>query len=160
MYKYKKRGFTLLEILVATSIIATSLLGLVSVVGISFAVADEATQKIQASFLLEEGMEITRIMRDSGWTANIEILSEDTDYYFEFSDGEWRATSTNKFIDNLFERKFVIEGVYRDANDDITTSGGVSDAYTKKITVSVSWPGRRGTTTESISTYITNMFDS
>ena len=161
MTKNKKNitGFTLLEVVVATSIITVSLLSLVSVATVSFAVADEATKKIQASFLLEEGVEVMRVFRDSGWTANIETLTDGVTYHYEFSAGDWRATSTNEIIDDFFERSFMLEGVYRDSNDDITTSGGTLDSYTKKITVSVSWPTRRGTTTERVSTYLTNMFN-
>ena len=161
MPKNKKNsaGFTLLEVVVATSIITVSLLSLVSVATVSFAVADEATKKIQASFLLEEGIEIMRVLRDSGWTANVETLTDGVSYHFEFSADNWRATSTNEIIDGFFERSFVLEGVYRDSNDDITTAGGTLDSYTKKITVSVSWPTRRGTSTESVSTYLTNIFN-
>ena len=62
------------------------------------------------------------------------------------------------YVDNIFERIFTIENVGRDANDDIIGSGGINDPDTKKIVVSVSWRGRNGTTTESMSTYITNLF--
>lgn len=153
-----KSGFGLLEIVVAVSLAAVALFGISAVSQVSLRVVEENTQKIQAAFLLEEGIEALKIMRDKGWQNTINPLASNTDYFLEFTGGMWKATTTPVFVDDIFERKFNLFDVYRDINDDIAQAGAL-DADTKKITVFVSWNSRAGTTTRVISTYITNLFN-
>ena len=158
MTKNKQNGFSLLEIVIGVGIIAISIFSLMAVSVLSFKVIEENTKNIQAAFLLEEGVEALKVLRDSSWTNNIAPLSGGADYYLDFSNGSWQATSSNIYIDDVFERKFTLENVNRDTNDDIVSSGGTLDPDTKKLSLFVSWYGRNGTTTQSISTYITNLF--
>lgn len=155
--KYKE-GFGLLEVVIGITIISISIFSLIAVAQITSRVSNQNSRSIKASFLLEEGLEAVKTIRDSGWTANIDSLSIGTDYYLEFNGTNWQTTGSNVFIDNVFERKFVVGDVYRDANDDIV-SAGTLDLNAKKLTVFVSWRERSATTTKNISTYITNFFD-
>ena len=50
----------------------------------------------------------------------------------------------------------MLNNVYHDANDDISSSGTL-DTWNKKATVSVFWLGRSGTTTKD-AFYLTNCF--
>lgn len=150
-------GFGVAEIVVAVAVISLSVFGLLTVASVSLKTLRANTNNIQAAFLLEEGVEAVRVLRDSGWSANISPLGIGTNYYLSFNGTTWQATTTNVFIDNFFERKFVVSNVNRDGNDDIAASGTL-DLNTKKITVSVSWPSQTGTTTKSISTYMTKLF--
>lgn len=152
------KGFGLLEIVVGISMISAIILGLVSVSQFSLRLSDEALINTKASFLLEEEMEAVKIMRDKSWNSNILSLASGNSYYFEYSGNIWKATSSNIYTDDIFERRFIIENVARDANDDISLAGN-NDPNTKKITVFVSWKGRNGTTTKQLSGYITNLFD-
>ena len=86
---------------------------------------------VQASFLLEEGLEVVKFFRDTSWL-NISGLTADTSYYLNFNGTKWATSTSNIFVDNLFERKLVINNVSRDANDDIVSSGGTNDADTKR----------------------------
>lgn len=156
---YKKQGFGLLEIVVGVSIISLTLFGIMSTVGVSFKLMEDSTMNIQASYLLEEGVEALRILRDSSWSGNIDSLSVDTSYYLIFESNNWLATSTVVYIDNVFKRTFVLKDVNRDANDDIVEFGGALDSDTKKIIVSVEWQTRNGTSTREIGSYLTNMFN-
>jgi len=119
---------------------------------------EQSTKSIQVAFLLEEGMETVKIIRDSSWN-NINNLTTGNTYFLEFLNHDWIATSTNTYIDGKFERSFVIENVYRDINDDIIVSGGTLDINTKKTTVSVSWHNGKSTSTKSISAYLTNFHE-
>ena len=157
MRNKNSKGFGVAEIVVAVAVISLSIFGLLSVANISLKTLRGNTNSIQAAFLLEEGVEAVKILRDSGWNENIVSLSAGTDYYLSFNGTTWKATTTNAFIDNIYERKFAVNNVNRDGNDDITASGAF-DPNTKKITVSVSWLSSTGTTTKSISTYITKLF--
>lgn len=159
--KKYKNGFGLLEAVVGISIISISIMSLMGVFQISHRAVSESIRKTQAAFLAEEGIEAIKTMRDSGWDDNIASASIGTGYYLEFNGTAWKSTTANHYIDGIFERKFILESVYRDSNDDIVQPGGsgVVDQDARKAVVYISWLGRSGTTTKSISAYITNLFN-
>ncbi len=154
----KENGFGLLEVVIGVAIISVSIFSLTAVSSLALRIAEENTKEIQAVFLAEEGLEALRVLRDSSWLGNIATLNSSTDYFLNFSEGKWQVASSNIYIDGIFERKFSLQNINRDSNDDIVASGGSNDPNTKKFTVSVSWLSRKGTTTRSISTYSTNFF--
>lgn len=151
------RGFGLIEIVIGSTILTISLIAISTYFQKSLQLSQDSGKIVQASFLLEEGVEAAKFFRDTSWQ-NISGLTAGASYFLQFDGTKWATTSSNIFVDGVFERKLVIDNVARDANDDIVSSGGTNDADTKKATVSVSWLGRNGTTTKSISTYITNIF--
>jgi Tfp pilus assembly protein PilV len=157
MSNKNKNGFGIAEIIIAVAVVSISVFGLLAVASVSLKTLRMNTNNIKAAFLLEEGMEAVKILRDSGWDENITPLSTGTDYFLTFDGTTWKATTSNVFVDNLFERKFFLNSVNRDANDDIAVSGA-PDQNTKKATVFVSWLSSSGTTTRSISTYMTKLF--
>ncbi|MEW5907765.1 MAG: hypothetical protein AB1643_01090 [Patescibacteria group bacterium] len=156
--KNYKNGIGLIEVVIGSTIILLAFLGLMSVANMSLRILEVNNHNLQASFLLEEGVEAIKSFRDSGWNQNIATLSSGNNYYLDFNGASWQSTTTNIFIDNFFERKFTIEDVRRDADNDISTSGNI-DPGTKKINVYISWVERGATTTKSISTYLTNIFE-
>lgn len=151
-------GFGMLEVVVGVSIIAFAIFSLFLVAQISLRVSEESSENVKAAFLLEEGVEAVKLMRDMSWQ-NIGNLTVSTDYFFTFNGASWATTTTNVYVDGFFERKFTLENVYRDANQDIVSSGGVLDTDTRKLNVFVSWNSRTGTTTKTISTYVANLFN-
>lgn len=153
-----QRGFGLVEVLVGAAIISGVLISLLGVAGNFVRVSHATVKATQAAYLLEEGMEAVRLIRDEGWTENIVPLTVGTLYYLEWSGTSWVATTSPVSIDDMFERSFVLENVYRDGNDDIAGSGTI-DSNTRALTVTVSWRGTgQATTSKSLSTYITNFF--
>lgn len=157
-HKHFSAGFGVIEVLVVTVIISLVLVGLHSAAAQALRLTYESVKRTRATFLLEETIEALRTKRDAGWSTSIGTLSGGTDYFLEFTGGAWTITTTNVFIDDTFERKFTIENVNRDGTDDIASSGS-PDTGTKKISASVSWYAPTGTTTQSITTYITNVFE-
>lgn len=151
------KGFGIVEIIVGAAIISFAFFGLMNTANLSLKVLHENSRDLKAVFLLEEGAESVKILRDEDWN-NIAALVIGTDYYLEFDGEIWNSTTTNVFIDDFFEKKFIFEDVYRDSNDDISVSGTL-DPNTKKTAVSVSWRGRNGTTTKSVSFFISNIFE-
>lgn len=107
-----------------------------------------------AAFLLEEGVEVTKILRAVDWN-NIASLETGTAYTPVLNGGAWALETDREFIDDLFDRTVVVGSVYRDSNQDIAPSGTL-DPNTKLVTVSVAWRERSATTTKTISTYVTN----
>src|SRR3989338_9838373 len=150
-YFSRSNGFGLIEIIIGSAILTVSLIAISTYFQKSLQLSQDSGKTVQASFLLEEGIEVVKFFRDTSWQ-NISGLTAGTFYYLQFDGTKWATTSSNVFIGEVFERKLVINNVSRDGNDDIVSSGGTNDADTKKAAISVSWLGRNGTTTKSIST--------
>src|SRR3989344_5241776 len=139
-HKTAQCGFGLIEIVIGSAIFALSILGISSYYQQALQVSQKTGKFVQAGFLLEEGMEIAT-------------------YYLSWNGSSWATSTTNTFIEGIFERTLIIDNVSRDSSDDIVSSGGTLDVGTKKATVSVSWNERGATTTKTISTYLTNFFN-
>src|SRR3989338_403871 len=152
-------GLTLVEVVVATSIVLVFLLALFAVSNLYLRTVFLNTKSVKATFIAEEGLEALRFLRNVSWDANIATLSNDTDYGLVLDSGSWEATTTNIYIDNTFERFAVLSAVYRDVFNDIVSSGGTLDPDTKLVTGTVSWNNGSATTTKVISTYLANILD-
>ena len=156
----------MVEIIVGASIISISLLALVGIYNYYLQVTIHNTPNIQAAYLLEEGMEVMRSLRDQSWDSNIQTLTFDgaTKYYLVFNTetSKWSTTaSVQPLIDGLFERVVTVNSVYRNANHEIVpngTSGAVLDANTAMITTKVSWSNGSAVTDRTISSYLTDTF--
>ena len=152
----------MIEVLVATSIITVSVLAAMAVAQKSVYISRRAFHTSQVAFLLEEGAEAVRILRDNAWN-NISNLTVDANYYPTFSGGTWTLSSTTNTV-GIFTRKVVISNVNRDTSintstsKDIVSSGGVLDSGTKLVTVSVSWSEGGIIITKTLPFYITNIF--
>jgi len=154
MHKKTTNGFFLVEVLVATAVIGTVLVVLIGAVSNSVAISRLALERTQASYLLEEGAEAMKSIRDNAWTS-ITGLTMGTTYYLSWSGSIWTTTTTASKIGN-FTRTVVCQNVSRDSNNDIVTSGGTNDTGTKKCTITVTWPSYNGTITETLAEYITD----
>ena len=157
--KYSK-GMGLIEIIIGTSIISLSMVGLIAAFNLFIDAGLKNTAKIQAVYLLEEGAEAIRYMRDSGWTANIDSLSKNSKYYLALESSGWEATTTPVLIDDMFNRTFKIYDVYRrDSDSDIVASTSPDsktiDQNTVEIWISVVWDDEEVNST----TYLTNIFN-
>ncbi|MEK7535474.1 MAG: prepilin-type N-terminal cleavage/methylation domain-containing protein [Patescibacteria group bacterium] len=158
--KLRQKGFGLLEVLVGLTILSVSFFALLVVSRGMLAVSRETAYNLQADYLLEEGVEALRSIRDQNWATYITPLSGTNYLVFEASPiTRWTTTSTPEIIDSFFNRGFVISDVYRDSSSDDIADSGTFDPDTKKFVVSVDWQGRNGTTTRSVSTYLTNYFN-
>ncbi len=153
----KTRGIGLIEVVVGLSVIFVSMVSVMTAYNFFLKVANNNTMVVKAEFLLEEGVEALRFIRDKSWN-DFSNIPTDTTYHLVFQEGTWLATSTNLYIDDFFERKFSINNVYRDSGDDISETGVLDDG-SRKVIVSVSWFGAGATSTRSTSVYLTNLFD-
>jgi len=156
---FLSKGLSLVEVVIATSIILVFFMALVGVYNTYIQRVRANIDTVKAIYLTEEGIEAVKFLRDSGWTANITPLTIGSNYYLNFSGGMWKTTTSNIYTDGVFERKLVFQNASRDpVTSDIVTSGGTVDNNLRLVTVSVSWLNHGATTTKSISTYITNLF--
>ncbi len=151
-------GFVLIEVVVACSIISVITFGIFSAAKNGINLSTGALRQTQASYLLEEGAEAMRSIRDANWT-NISGLTLDTTYYLSYNTNNniWTLTQTPSTID-YFTRTVILSAVYRNGTDDIASSGTL-DTGTKKVTVNVSWASSSGTSSKSLSFYIANIFN-
>ncbi|MFA6386716.1 MAG: prepilin-type N-terminal cleavage/methylation domain-containing protein [Candidatus Paceibacterota bacterium] len=162
-------GFTLVEVLVACSIISLSMFALMQTAENGIRLSNEALTKSQASLLLEEGAESVKLIRDSSWTT-IANLNLNTPYHLFFNTTtkvwELNASTTNLSgcipsypIDGVFNRTVTFSSVGRDANDEILASGGTIDTGTKKVIIVVTWNSQKVLISKSLSFYISNIFN-
>lgn len=156
MTRINKNGIGLVEVVIGAAIITFSIAGLVAVFNLYLGKTVNLTDDIKAEFLAKEGVEAFISMRNRGFV-NISNITSGEAKYLQFSGNSWATTTQNIYVDGKFERKFVVENVLRDANDNISASGTL-DPNSRKITVDVSWLKNEATTTKSLSVYLSNLF--
>lgn len=158
------KGFGLIEIVIATAVLTGSLIALISVFLLARNATELASEKLQAGYLLEEGAEALRFLRDSGWDGNIATLAPATDYYLSFDPAasQWAIVAlAPPDIEGLFARSFRIENVSRDgsANIEAVYNPANDDPETKKVIVTVSWMHKNQSQAITLENYLTNLFD-
>lgn len=154
----KQRGFGLVEMLIGASVLSMSLLGISSFFQKTLEVSSLTQSAVQGDYLLEEGVEVVKLLRDAGYANNIANLSTVAPIYLAWNGTNWATSTTNVFIDGKFERKITVSEVLRNASEDISETGTL-DSNTRLVTVSVAWNVKGATTTKTIQTYITNIFN-
>ena len=145
--KFDEDGFGLVEIVVATGIIAVTFFALAGVSQIAFRVVRESTEDARANFLLEESVEAIRSLRDASWDSNIAPLTSGTIYYPVYNSAQqgWTLQITNPgLIEGLFTRTAIFEDVYRrNSDDDIVDVAAPDpktlDSGTHRVTAHVGW---------------------
>jgi len=86
--KNKKKllsGFTIIEVLVACAIISISMFALMQTAQKGIQLSGVALKKSQASFLLEEGAEAVKSIRDNNWTTISNLSLSPTQYHLFFN---------------------------------------------------------------------------
>ena len=144
------------EVLVAVSIITAAILATTAVAQKAVSLSGQAFHATQAGFLLEEGAEAVRIIRDNGWT-NISALTPSTNYYLTFSGGTWNLSTTANMVDT-FTRTVTVSGVKRDNTTKDISATGTDDPGTKLITIVISWQEGGATISKTLQFYIMNIF--
>jgi prepilin-type N-terminal cleavage/methylation domain-containing protein len=155
-----RKGFSLVEVLIACTLISVTTLSLMSAASKGIELSSKAIRQVQASMLIEEGIEAVKSIRDTNWTT-ISNLTLGTTYYLSFDSNTnvYSLTTTPVSpVDGMFTRTVVLSAVNRDANDDIVATGTV-DTGIKRVDVIVSWNSPSGTTSKNITFYLTNIFN-
>ena len=148
----------LLETVIAATIVSVVSIALFGAYNLYLRAALGGAQQTKVSFLVEEGVEAVKFLRNASWNMNIANISTSTDYYLVLQNNLWQLTGGNVLIDGIYERRLTISDVFRDASGNITTTGGTYDAGTKRLSVSVAWNNHGATTTKAFVAYIANIF--
>lgn len=156
----RQNGAGVIELIIVIFILGIFIFALVGTLNASLQVARAGSAELQARFLLEEGIEAARNIRDWNWNT-VALAATSTNYYLLFSSGRWSATTTAQpRIDGIFDRAIVFSDVFRDSTSrDIVLYGGVWDQNIKKVIARVSWQGKSVEQSVSVYTYIANLFD-
>ncbi len=157
--KYRK-GFSVVEVIISISIISIIMISISSVYTNLVQLSYKNTDKLQAAFILDEGVEILKILKKQSWS-NVSSSTINTNYYFIWLDNQWQSTTTPVVIDNKFSRTFNIQNVYRD-NDTlniISDTNGFLDENSRLININVEWFDNSSvsTNTKKISFYVFNI---
>ena len=140
---HTQRGISLVEVVVGSAIILTVLVGLVVAFERYAATLFRTTDRLQATYLAEEGVEVARILRDASWT-NFAALTLDVPYRLALVAGVWEATTSTTLIDGAFDRTMTLASVYRRTSDsDIVASTSPSpkaiDINARHVSVRTLW---------------------
>ena len=167
--------------MVAVVIIGVALVSIVELTTFSLRSSQVKKQTTQAADLTQEAMEIVRNFRDgTGWSDNdagdqydgLGVVTAGASYHPQQSTGaapRWQMVSGQETI-NEFTRAIVFRNVCRNSSTDNITgitdtdgaattcagSGGVRDADTKHVTVTVSWTEKARAHEVELVTYVTN----
>lgn len=153
--KYFQKGSLLLEVLIVVAIITVSVLAALTVTQKAISLARQSLHQSQVAFLLEEGAEATRMVRDNAWSG-VSSLTLATDYYLSFSGGAWTLSTTPSQV-GIFTRKVVFSAAYRDGSQNLASSGTL-DNQTRLVTITVSWLEGGQTLSKTMQFYLMDIF--
>ena len=146
----RRRSFTIIEIILAMGIFALAASGIAGVVVQAFSINRLGEEESYAGLLSTEGTEAARAVvgRDFFNLVN-------GSHGLDSSSGRWEFSGTSNSF-GKFTRRIVVSNVFRDENNNVVTSGGILDIFTKRVDSVVTWnftPGRDNEV--SVKTYFT-----
>jgi hypothetical protein len=154
----KSRGVTVVELVLGAAVISLFFYSIYSYYISVLRTSNLTTRYIQSAYLLEEGVEAVKSIRNENYTTGIKSLDKTKTYGLLWNGSTWSATTTPERIDDIFTRTINLEKAYRDGSSNLAVTG-TEDTDTVKITVNVSWgTNGGGSKTVTASTYVQNIF--
>jgi Tfp pilus assembly protein PilV len=159
-HAHRYSGVGLVEAIVVISIASVSFAALLSSAVFFLRGGLASADRAQALYVLEEGVEAVRFLRDQGYTTYITPRIDAGTFYLAPTTGGFEATSTSAVELGAYTRAVTLSRVYRRISDDDivpSTSGSPKaiDPKTALLSVTVSWAGGSVDT----QTYVTNIYD-
>jgi prepilin-type N-terminal cleavage/methylation domain-containing protein len=156
-----KKGFTLVEIIVALGLAALILPALAYVFSFAVTTSSQGGKYSQAYALAQENMEAVYHLKDT-WVWTDDTFNTDSGTFYQPSQdgsGNWdlglEVPSASLATDaNGFTEKVQVLPVYRNAGE--LSSGGTTDPNTRKIISTVIWKINGQEESLSVSSYVTN----
>lgn len=156
--KQKNFGQTLAEIIIAIGLLAIVFTGGLQIINNSFISINNQTTELKSHYLIVEGLEGIRSIRDEDWNSLI-----DGTWYFEINPANpqgptMELKSGEQKIWNIFTRKIIISSVRRDTSTGKITQDQLQpiDVNTKQIDVTVTWNYKGQQIQRSETIYLTN----
>jgi len=139
----RHNAFTIIEVMAAIFLITTGILGVYALAQRVIAFSSLSTDRLTAAYLVQEGIEVTRNIRDTNWLEQRTIPATLWDDGLDA--GDWEADYTT----------IALMQVYADTNLNIDGQGfygytaGTATKFKRKITIgSIVDPNRRDITVE------------
>src|SRR4030042_4662401 len=161
-----EQGFTLIEVLLAISVIVTTLVGLTTLLSLRISSLIPAKSKIIAVNLAQEGVEIVRTIRDNNWLLYREQITDPIDPHPELwlsgmAAGTYRVQYNGSGLLPASETSHL----YKNSNGFYQYSTGTQTPFTRRIVIEnvsadeirvaseVSWSERGKSDTISVQTH-------
>ena len=139
----RRRGQSLVEVLIAVSVGAILIMAAASVIAPSLKVNTQSYHVQIGAVLARELAENVRVWAEGDWHLIAGLTTSSANhYYLATSQSPFTSVSGNEAIivaTTTYTRYFYVDDAYRDAGDAVTASGGTSDPSTKLVTVEYSW---------------------
>ena len=134
-----KKGFSIVEIIIAAAIIGVSVVGIVAAIQVYLKIVYQNTRETQAVLLLDETAEALQYMRDDSFANNYGSINY-IDTYTIFWNGSGYQLSTSTIeLPYQMTRTVVFAEVKRNGDDQISPIG-TTDDRTLNATVKIMWP--------------------
>jgi len=131
--KIRRRGFTLLEVIIAIFLLTVGIVGIFVVINKTMSLMAASPSKLIAAYLAQEGIEIVRNIRDTNWVEGAPSWDEgleDGDYEVDYDDLALTPCPDPCGMSNLSFLRINNDGFY---NYD---SGTEATKFKRKITIS------------------------
>lgn len=151
------RGISVVEIVVASAIIATSVVGIVAAIQVYLKVTYQNSRETQAVLLLDETSEALQYLRDDSYSAHIDSATVGQNYTIFWNGTGYELATSTITLPYDMTRTVVFSEVERDGNDQITVAG-TNDDSTRLATVTITWPYKGATSTISSQMLIHDMY--
>lgn len=141
----KNKGFLLLELLIAISVLAIILAVGTQAVFVSLESGKVSSERDVAIGLASEALEAVRAVADERWKYFYTDVTNGLQYHPVISGGKWSLVEGSEFVTlntTIYTRHIVVENVSRDSITRAIETSYVSandDPSTQKVTVTVSW---------------------
>lgn len=137
-----KRGFSLIELLIAISFIAVLTVVILNTSLMNNRLRVRETERTNALFYTAEALEASKLISWGNLTSG--------QYHPVIQGNTWEFENGSQLLDNFYTRQVAVEDVYRQNISNgqvfgpIVSSGGYLDPDSKKITAIVSWQSKVG----------------
>jgi len=127
--KMKKRGFTLLEVILAIFVIMVGIAGTLGIIQQGISYTQLSSSRLAANYLAQEGIEIVRNIRDANW---LEMrTNSDITWSDGIPSGDWEADYKTQ---NL-TRSYTGTPLNIDSSGFYSYSSGSPTKFKRKITI-------------------------
>jgi len=124
-----KNGFTLLEVILAIFVLTIAVSGAFALISQTFIAASLAQSKLIASYLAQEGIEMTKNIRDANWL--VQRTDPDILWNEGLDEGNWQIDYKGHKLD------FVANGNFLNIDSEVfySYSTGAQSIFKRKISV-------------------------
>jgi len=118
-----KRAFTIVEVLIGITVISLTIVSITGLVVRTIQVNTANMNSFVASQLAQEGLEITRNMRDSNWMRNLDWLGSKQPRYIKYG-ANFDASNEKQYFLVDYNRTYPVMNHYLANDSDVQLDGG------------------------------------